>query len=376
MTHKKNEKINITLLFGGKSGEHEVSITSAVSVFRALDKTKYNISLVGICKDGRWVPVNTELFLTKNPRNLNLSDVKETLGFLPFLASKNLIDISGDSHHEQPNVFFPILHGTNGEDGTLQGLLELAEIPYVGAGVLGSSLCMDKDVSKRLLRDAHIPVAPFFAIQKTTYIENPEKVFKKAEQEFDYPYFVKPANTGSSVGVNKVKSKSEARKKFEDALQYDTKILVEKAIDARELEVSVLGYEKPKASVVGEIIPHHEFYTYEAKYLDANGADLKIPAQNLKADLVEKVQSMAVDAFQLLECSGMARVDFFLDRKTDQIFLNELNTIPGFTSISMYPKLWEASGLAYPNLLDKLIEFAIERYNQKKHLKTTYQPPT
>lgn len=378
-------KKRIALLFGGKSGEHEVSIVSALSIYKALDKSKYDVVMVGIDKTGRWLlPDQSQLLAeSENPRLIKLNEVKQTVSLLPFPAEHSLIGVqnggaltlSSGSGQDlgQIDVVIPVLHGTFGEDGTMQGLLELANLPYVGSGVLGSSLCMDKDVAKRVLRDAGLPVVPFLTVRKSDYQNHAADILALAEKEFGYPYFVKPANMGSSVGVNKVKSATEAGAKFKDALQYDTKVLVEKGVNARELECSVLGNHDPEASIVGEIIPRQEFYTYDAKYIDDNGAELAIPAKNLSQDISISIQKYAIAAFKTLECAGLARVDFFLDRDSGEIFVNELNTIPGFTSISMYPKLWEASGLPYPKLLDRLIELAIERHQKKNELKTSYE---
>ncbi|HRK01682.1 MAG TPA: D-alanine--D-alanine ligase [Oligoflexia bacterium] len=376
---QKKAKLRVGILFGGKSGEHEVSVTSALSIFQALDKEKYEVTLVGIDKTGRWLLPEQAHVLAhqKNPRLLKLNEVRETVGFLPFPAEKNLVPFEGGKLNagsaSQFDVVFPVLHGTNGEDGTMQGLLELANVAYVGSGVLGSSVGMDKDVSKRLFRDAGIPVVPYLMLHRHEYRASQEMAIEEAQRKFGYPYFVKPANLGSSVGVGKVKNKTDAIAKIEDAFQYDTKILIEQAIDARELECAVLGNHQPEASVVGEIIPLHEFYSYEAKYIDAQGADLRIPAENLSREIEERVRTLAVQGFKALECSGLARVDFFLDRKTGKIFLNEINTIPGFTSISMYPKLWEATGMPYSKLLDRLIHLALERFEEKRGLKTTYE---
>lgn len=372
-------KLKVAILFGGKSGEHEVSIVSALSVYNALDKAKYDVTLIGIDKTGRWLlPDQTRLLAhATNPRLIKLNEIKETVSLLPFPSSQNLVPVAsstGGSTGKSFDVVIPILHGTYGEDGTVQGILELANIPYVGAGVLGSAVGMDKEIAKRLLRDAGVPIVPFMTVRRHEFKSRAQSIIEEATRKFGFPYFVKPANLGSSVGVNKVKSDSEALGKFEDAFSYDTKVLVEQGIDARELECSVLGNHTPEASIVGEIIPRHEFYTYEAKYIDEEGADLKIPADDLSKATVDRIRGMAIEAFRALECSGMARVDFFLDRKSGKVFVNEINTIPGFTKISMYPKLWDASGLAYPKLLDRLIELALERHREKNQLKTSYDP--
>lgn len=372
-------KIKVALIFGGKSGEHEVSIVSAKSVFNALDKSKYDVFLVGIDKSGRWLlPDQTKLLAQKsNPQLVNLNaNTENVVGLVPFPNERSLVSVQGQMGGVSAtrfDVVVPILHGTYGEDGTIQGLLELANLPYVGAGVLGSAIGMDKDVAKRLLRDAGIPVVPFQCVRKSEFFSKPDVFIANAEKEFGYPFFIKPANAGSSVGVFKVKEKASAKKLFEKCFQYDQKILVEKAISARELEVAVLGNDKPKASIVGEIIPRHEFYSYEAKYVDENGADLKIPAVGLDSKQTEKLQNMAIKAFSVLECAGMARVDFFMDKQSGDIYLNEINTIPGFTTISMYPKLWEASGIGYSQLIDTLIELAIERHRAKNALSTDFK---
>jgi D-alanine-D-alanine ligase len=358
------QKLKVAVLFGGESGEHEVSIVSATSVYKALDKSKYDVHLIGIDKSGRWlVPQDPQLLAnSQNPRLIQLNQEPNTTVLAPYQSEKTTYD-----------VIIPILHGTNGEDGTIQGLLELTKIPYVGSGVLGSAVGMDKDVCKRLLSQAGIPVVPAVTLRKHTYDQNPGKWIEHCIQTLGLPFFVKPANSGSSVGVHKIKTKAEALDKIADAFSFDTKILAEKAINARELECSVLGNHTPKASIIGEIIPRHEFYSYESKYIDENGADLKIPAEGLSSSMIASLQKMATDAFVCLELRGMARVDFFLDKNDGKIYLNEVNTIPGFTSISMYPKMWEATGLAYPKLLDELIQLALQNKKEKLSLKTDYQ---
>lgn len=382
-----NKKKKIAVIFGGKSGEHEVSISSAISVFNALDKSKYDVALIGIDKSGRWLMPSETKFLAhaENPRLLKLNQEKETFSLVPFESSRQLVSVEDRQTSSAPvpsqvssnskfDVIIPILHGPHGEDGTVQGLLELSNIPYVGSGVLGSALGMDKDVSRRLLKAEGIPVVPTIVVRKHEYAKSSEKIIQEAASKFGFPFFVKPANMGSSVGVHKVKSLAEAAQKIESAFSYDNKILIEQAIDARELECSVLGNAEPEASIVGEIIPQHEFYSYEAKYIDENGALLEIPAKDLKAEIIEQVRQLSIQAFKVLECSGMARVDFFLDKKSGKIYLNEINTIPGFTKISMYPKLWEASGKPYNQLLDELIELALERHSEKNSLRTSFEP--
>lgn len=370
------KKLRVGLLFGGKSGEHEVSVVSAMSIYHALDKNKYEVVMIGIDPNGRWLlPDQTKVLAqSQNPRLVKLNQEKATVSLLPYPSSQQLVPVEAKAGMSGLDVIFPVLHGTNGEDGTVQGLLELAQIPFVGSGVLGSAICMDKEIARNLLRAAGIPVVETLSVQADDFAAKKNFYLDQFEEKFSYPYFVKPANAGSSVGVHKVKQRSQALEFVEDAYRYDLKVLIEQAVDARELECSVLGNEKPRASIVGEIIPRHEFYSYEAKYIDENGAELCIPAKNVEPALVEKIQNYAVKAFQVLQCRGLARVDFFLDRTTGKLFLNELNTLPGFTSISMYPKLWEASGLGYPQLLDELIRLAIEFQQKKSRLKTSYEP--
>lgn len=379
-------KKRIAIVFGGKSGEHEVSLVSAMCVYEAVDKTRYDVILIGIDKTGRWTLPDSSWLLEhrKRPREIRLDQAPTSVALLPASNSGALQVVDGATggtvqlhkagELSNPiDVVIPLVHGTNGEDGTIQGLLELAGLPYVGCGVLGSALCMDKDMAKRVLRDAGIPVVPFLTVRKGRWARQSEQIMDDAETAFGYPYFVKPANAGSSVGVHKIKSREHAREKIDDAFQYDSKLLVEQAIAARELEVSVLGNLEPKASVVGEIVPLQEFYSYEAKYLNDEGADLKIPADGLSNQQIQEIQDIAVKAFIALECSGMARVDFFMDRQSGRLYLNELNTIPGFTPISMYPKLWAASGLGYSELIDHLIELALEKAREKSEIRTSFE---
>src|SRR3989344_5677675 len=339
-------KVRVGVVFGGRSGEHEVSVRSAASIYRALDKNKYEVELLGVDKNGRWRLVNSRWLLADS-----------SMKALPN-GDKSLV-----FQETKLDVIFPIIHGTYGEDGSLQGLLELMDVAYVGAGVLGSAVGMDKDVQKRLLMQAGIPVANFQVIKDI-------KMTKKLRLK--YPVFVKPVNMGSSVGVTKVNEEIKLIKAIKDAFRYDTKVIVEEEVKGREIEVSVLGNDNPVASVPGEVITRgHEFYDYGAKYIDENGAELKIPARLTKKQ-VSGIQKLAIRAFKVLECSGMARVDMFM-RPDGQLVINEINTLPGFTSISMYPKLWEASGLPYSKLLDRLIELAIEKKKQKDRLKRSYE---
>lgn len=346
-------KIRVAVLFGGKSAEHEVSLMSARNVADALDKNTYEVTLIGINKSGVWLPP------TQSESYLRLAT-----GDQPTSESTALMPGSeGRLGKETIDVVFPVLHGTFGEDGTVQGLLELADVAYVGAGVLGSAVGMDKDVMKRLLRDAGIPVGKFIALRRGASIS-----YSDAVSQLGSPLFIKPANAGSSVGVSKVRDKNEFSDALDHAFQFDDKVLLEQFIDGKEVECAVLGNDTPEASVVGELDVHHEFYSYEAKYLDPDGMTPRIPA-DLSPEVTQRVREISVAAFKALECSGMGRVDSFVT-KDGAVYLNEINTIPGFTNISMYPKLWEASGLSYAKLIDRLIELALERHARKKRILT------
>lgn len=370
------KKLSIGLVFGGRSGEHEVSIASAISVYNALDKSRYDVTLIAIDKEGHWRLPSEKQFLTQaaNPLNGKIVSSAASYAFVPCPGKEQLISLeAGQTQVPHLDVVMGILHGTFGEDGTIQGMLEMAQIPYVGSGVLGSAIGMDKEIARKLLRAAGIPTVPTLCIRKSAFLKNPASFESQILRDFIFPFFVKPANAGSSVGVHKVKTREQLRAALDDAFDFDVKVLVEKGINARELECAVLGNDEPRASIVGEIVPRHEFYSYEAKYLDDNGADLHIPAQNLKPELAEKVRAMAIETFRVLQCRGMARVDFFLDRDDGALYLNEVNTIPGFTKISMYPKLWEASGIGYSALVDELIRLALENSAEKKALKTNFR---
>ncbi len=364
-----NKKIRLGVLFGGRSGEHEVSLTSAASVIKALDPSKYDIVALGISREGHWyassraIKTLAEIFKPQN-RVLPSADP----------SGPKLLALGAGARARRAivlDIIFPLLHGTFGEDGTVQGLFELGAIPYVGAGVLGSSVGMDKDVMKRLFRDAGLPVVPWVVVLRSEWERKSLAVRRRIESEIGYPLFVKPANLGSSVGISKVHNRPELAAALSLAANYDRKIVVEKALDAREIECAVLGNDAPEASVPGEIVSVNEFYDYEAKYVK-EGSELIIPAK-LSRKQTSSVREMSVRAFQTTDCAGMARVDFLLDRRRGRLFLNEINTIPGFTPISMYPKLWEASGLAYPKLLDRLIALGLERHREKKRNRYTYQ---
>ena len=368
-----SNKIRVGILFGGRSGEHEVSIASAMSVYKALDKSKYDVTLIGIDKTGRWLLPEVEMLLkhTDQPMNIQLNQVQGSFALIPHPAKDQIFPIQGTSTHVPPlDVIFPVLHGSFGEDGTMQGMLETAQIPYIGSGVLGSSLGMDKEVATKLFASAGITTIPAACVRKHEFLTDAKGLMERLLRDFSLPFFIKPANAGSSVGVHKIKSADQLRAALEDAFSFDLKILVQKAVAARELEVAVLGNESPQASIVGEIIPSHEFYSYEAKYLDENGAALKIPAE-IPEEVALKARDWAIRAFKVLECRGLARVDFFLDRESGDLMINEINTIPGFTQISMYPKLWEASGIGYKDLLDELIRLALDQHRQRSALKTS-----
>jgi D-alanine-D-alanine ligase len=369
---KKAAKIKIGVLYGGRSGEHDVSLCSAASVVSALDRNKYEVTAIGIDRDGRWYVQDKPEIIPDKDFGRKLALKKSGTWLVNHFEQKNklhLYNIKNKNKEVVIDVIFPVLHGTFGEDGTLQGLLELAMVPYIGADVTGSTVGMDKDVAKRLLKEAGIPVVPSLTINKQQWKDNQKLIIKSAPDILGLPVFIKPVCTGSSVGVKKVKKKELLVKAINFAFQFDTRVMIEKAVDCREIECAVLGNDNPSPSVLGEIIPSHEFYSYEAKYLDPEGAKLLIPAEINKA-LADKIRKIAVDGYMALGCSSMARVDFFLDKKTNKFYLNEINTLPGFTSISMYPKLWEATGLKYSDLLDKLIALALERHQKKLEVKT------
>ena len=358
-------KIRVAVLFGGKSAEHEVSLQSARNVINALDKDKYEVVPIGIDKEGRWLLADTSNYLlnSADPKLISLNKSNNAVAVVP-QSSGALMELASHREASHIDVFFPVLHGPFGEDGSIQGLLKLANVPFVGAGVLGSAVSMDKDVMKRLFRDAGLLIADFVVVRPGDTVAYPT-----ITQRLGSPVFVKPANLGSSVGVHKVTREDELAPALDDAFAYDTKVLIEEAIIGREIEVSVLGNEDPIASVPGEIVPHHDFYSYEAKYIDEHGAGLEIPAR-LPEAVVRRLQEAAIAAFRVAGCEGMARVDFFL-RQDGAVIVNEINTIPGFTSISMYPKLWEASGVAQPELLDRLIQLAMARFERDRRLKTS-----
>jgi len=361
-------KPRVAIIAGGKSGEHEVSIQSARSVIGALDQDKYEVVVVGVTKDGRWIAADNALEL------LEAGDAPAATaqgdGAIISANGHELVPGTRERPFPRVDVVFPIMHGTYGEDGTVQGLLELADLPYVGAGVLGSALGLDKVTQKNVFEANGLPVTPYRLVLRQRWQLDREAVLGELLDGLTLPLFVKPSNGGSSVGCSKAHTVAELAAGLDLAARFDRKLLVEVAVNAREIECSVLGNDEPVASVLGEVAPGNEFYDYRAKYIDDN-SDLLIPA-DLPEALAERIRGLAVKAFTAIDCAGMARVDFFLDRDTGAVFVNELNTIPGFTRISMYPKLWEASGLPYPRLLDRLIELAIERHRDKASSETIY----
>ena len=386
------KKLRVGILFGGRSGEHEVSLLSAASVFKAIDPNKYEVVPIGITKDGRWLTASdAERLLQGKPleieRQLRAGDPEttsaaavlqngEAVVFPPEPHKSSMTPFQTDTPVRRASdcainvdVIFPVLHGTFGEDGTIQGLLELADIPYVGAGVLGSAAGMDKDIMKSLFRAAGLAIVKHVTALRSEWESAPKKVQKLVESKLKYPVFVKPANLGSSVGISKARDRKELGPAIDEAAKFDRKIVIEEGVGgkknkAREIECSVLGNDKPEASVPGEIVPGAEFYDYSAKYLD-EGSQLIIPAKLTKSE-TKTVQELAIAGFRAVDCSGLARVDFLMDPKSRKIYLNEINTMPGFTSISMYPNLWAASGVEYSELISRLIQLGLDRHAEKK----------
>jgi D-alanine-D-alanine ligase len=373
-----SKKIRVGLIFGGKSGEHEVSLASAQSVARAIDKEKYEVVLIGIAKDGRWIAGGDALkqLAAASPTSLLAAETDSDApsGATATTVTKELVP--GAAANASPlssiDVAFPLVHGPFGEDGTIQGLLELADMPYVGAGVAASAVGMDKALMKAVFRANDLPVVDWRVVLRKDWESKPEETIRSIESAFGYPCFIKPANLGSSVGISKAHHWDELAQALANAAQYDRKLLAERAVDAREIECSVLGNDEPIASVPGEIVPRREFYDYAAKYAPDAETELRVPA-DLTPELARQVQDLAVRAFKAIDGSGLARVDFFLERGTNRILVNEINTIPGFTAVSMYPRLWEKTGLSYPALIDRLIQLALERYADKQKSKTSYE---
>jgi D-alanine-D-alanine ligase len=355
------KKLKVGIIFGGKSAEHAVSLQSAANIYKAIDRKKYNPILIGISKKGQWfLGDNSKMEIANDSSKLVLPRSQSKAVMLVPQKKCNIYNLKNGCLDSRVDVVFPVLHGPFGEDGTVQGLLKLANIPFVGSGVLGSAVGMDKDFMKRLLRDAKIPIGKFVVIESADTIPDYDHI----SSQLGTTFFVKPANMGSSIGVGKVCQRREYLKKIKEAFKHDRKVVIEEYIEGREIECGVLGNTQPIASVPGEVISRHDFYSYEAKYIDASGAILEIPAK-LSIKKTKRIQNLALKTFRVLGCAGLGRVDFFL-KKNGQIIVNEINTIPGFTKISMYPKLWEASGISYRDLIDRLIKLALENFPKEK----------
>lgn len=355
----------IAVIFGGQSSEHEVSRVSAESVLRNIDKNKYDIEMIGITKDGRWLPYNGPLELVGTGAWQSLAE-KSLLSIGTASSAAGLLNQTDrNDAGKKIDVIFPVLHGCNGEDGTIQGLFELAGVPYVGCGVLGSALGMDKGFAKIIFEKEGIPQGKYLVFSRTRLDQELEEIVNRVEAALSYPCFVKPSNAGSSVGVSKARNRGELIAALQLAAKYDRRMLVEEFIDGREIECAVLGNEDPIASSVGEVVPCNDFYDYDAKYNRGDSSTVIIPA-DLPAAAVEMIKEYAVRAFKALDLSGLSRVDFFVDKNSGEVYINEVNTLPGFTSISMYPKLWAASGIPYPELIDRLLQLAIERFDETR----------
>jgi D-alanine-D-alanine ligase len=386
--HKMRRKLRVGVLFGGRSGEHEISLRSALTVMSSMDPARYELVPIGIARDGRWRLRADAISLLEQSapklRALGHGGIPVSLPPYPpgrLLEARSMAggartanSVNGNEALAPLDVIFPVLHGTYGEDGTMQGLFELAGIPYVGAGVLGSAIGMDKDIQKRLLRDAGIPVVRYFSLRRADAADDQGRARCLAD-ELGYPVFVKPNALGSSIGISRVKSPAELSAALKDAFQYDRMVLLEAGCEGREFECAVLGNDHPKASLVGEVVVHrrHRFYSYESKYVDPRGAEVKVPA-DVPQPVSDRMRELSAAAFKALALRGMARVDFLAHADLGECFVNEVNTIPGFTAISMYPKLWEATGLPLPRLIDRLIELALEEHRERSRLKFTYQP--
>ncbi len=375
-----NKKIRVGLIFGGKSGEHEISLASASSVARAINREKYDVIFIGITKEGRWLSGERTLdqLAAASPSPLLLSSGADKPVAEATTSAKDLLPRAGGAVTTAAplssiDVAFPLLHGPFGEDGTVQGLLELADIPYVGAGVAASAVGMDKVLMKAIFRAHGLPQVDWMVVLRREWESQPEQTIRRIEEAFGYPCFIKPANLGSSVGITKAHNWDELAQALATAAQYDRKLLAERAAEnAREIECSVLGNDEPTASLPGEIMPKREFYDYAAKYESDSGTELIVPA-DLPPEVIRQIQELSVRAFCAVDACGMARVDFFVERGTYRVLLSEINTIPGFTAVSMYPKMWQASGLPYPELIDRLIRLALERHADKKKNKVAYK---
>ncbi len=370
-------KMRIGILFGGRSGEHEVSLRSARSVLQAIDREKYSVSLIGITKNGRWIGGENPLAALEDGDEA-IEQCPDTI-LLIDPVDNSLMQISRNRNDEtiyinkteDLDVIFPVLHGSFGEDGAVQGLFELADIPYVGSGLVGSSVGMDKGVFKSVMCSVGLPVLPSMTVNRSEYRSNTAIMIDRIIRQLNLPVFIKPANLGSSVGITKASNIGELKSGLDEASKWDRRIVIEEGVDAREIEVSVLGNDDPQVSIAGEVVPQRDFYDYDAKYV-SDDSELLIPAP-ISPDQLVRIQEMAIAAYKAVDCSGMARVDFLLDKSSGEVWINELNTIPGFTNISMYPKLWQASGIEYPELIDKLIELALERKEQRDATERSFE---
>ncbi|WP_039055480.1 D-alanine--D-alanine ligase [Enterobacter sp. Bisph1] len=361
-------KMRVGIVFGGKSAEHEVSLQSAKNIVDAMDKSRFDVVLLGIDKQGQWHVSDADNYLlnASDPAHIALNPSANSVALVPGIAQQQLIQAENSAPLPNVDVIFPIVHGTLGEDGSLQGMLRLANLPFVGSDVLASAVCMDKDVAKRLLRDAGLAIAPFITL---TRANRQQYTFSDVQARLGLPLFVKPANQGSSVGVSKVTNEAQYLAAVNMAFEFDKKVVIEKGITGREIECAVLGNDHPQASTCGEIVLNSEFYAYDTKYIDDNGAQVVVPA-DIDPAINDKIRAIAVQAYQTLDCEGMARVDVFLT-PDNEVIINELNTLPGFTNISMYPKLWQASGISYTDLITRLIELAVARHQANSALKMT-----
>lgn len=350
-------KLNVALIFGGKSGEHEVSLLSSASIYKHIDKEKYNVLTIGITRDGKWMYYEGNEENIKNGDWVNLSNKNVEINLVPS-GNKEVGILFEDGHLEKIDVLFPVLHGPYGEDGTIQGLFEISQIPYVGCGVLASSVGMDKLICKKVFTEIGLPQVNYTDTNRWSFNNDKEGQLDKIESKLEYPIFVKPANLGSSVGISKANNREELLSGINEALEYDSRIVLEQGINAREIEVAVLGNDDVKASIAGEIKPAKDFYDYEDKYINGTST-YDIPASISEEDM-ENIRKMAIKAFKGIDGKGLSRVDFFIDKNSGEIFINEINTLPGFTNISMYPKMWEATGLEYDKLIDELVKLALD----------------
>lgn len=350
-------KLNVALIFGGKSGEHEVSLLSSASIYKHIDKEKYNVLTIGITKDGKWMYYEGNEENIKNGEWVNLSNKNVEINLVPS-GNKEVGILFEDGHLEKIDVLFPVLHGPYGEDGTIQGLFEISQIPYVGCGVLASSVGMDKLICKKVFTEIGLPQVNYTDTNRWSFNNDKEGQLDKIESKLEYPIFVKPANLGSSVGISKANNREELLSGINEALEYDSRIVLEQGINAREIEVAVLGNDDVKASIAGEIKPAKDFYDYEDKYINGTST-YDIPA-SISEENMENIRKMAIKAFKGIDGKGLSRVDFFIDKNSGEIFINEINTLPGFTNISMYPKMWEATGLEYDKLIDELVKLALD----------------